>query len=75
MLIDLLTLSIQLHSKTMTKLITQAVFNGTKQNLAIAGANANAVMTKIRKKKELRTASCFIFFDLKTGLMKDVRMN
>ena len=59
----------------MTKLITQAVFNGTKQNYAISGMNADQIMRKARKMRELRNASCFLFFNRKTGKMVDVRMN
>ena len=59
----------------MTKLITQAVFNGTKQNYAIAGLNADQIMRKARRMKELRNASVFLFFNRKTGKMVDVRMN
>lgn len=59
----------------MTKYITQAVFNGTKQDYAIAGASINRIMLKVHRKRELRNASVFLFFSRKTGKMVDVRMN
>ena len=59
----------------MTRFITQAVFNGTKQNYAISGATVDSIMKAIRRKKELRNATCFLFFSRKTATMVDVRMN
>ncbi len=59
----------------MTRLITQAVYNGTKQNYAIAGMNVDAIMLKARKMRALRNASIFMFFDRKTGKLVDVRWN
>lgn len=59
----------------MTKLITQAVFNGTKQNYSISGSSVDKLMLKIRRKRELQNASVFLFFNRKTGKMVDVRMN
>lgn len=59
----------------MTKYITQAVYNGTKQDYAISGRDVNSIMKTARRMKALREASCFIFFSRKTGKMVDVRMN
>lgn len=59
----------------MTQYITQAVFNGTKQNYAVSGKTVDEVMKKLCCKKDLRPAFCFLFFSRKTGKMVDVRMN
>lgn len=59
----------------MTQYITQAVYNGTKQNYAISGRTVESVMRSIRRKKELRNATVFLFFSRKTGKLTDVRMN
>lgn len=59
----------------MTKLIVRVVFGGTKQDYAISGASADSVMKKLRKMREVRAASCFVFYNRKTGKMVDSRMN
>jgi len=59
----------------MTKYITQAVYNGTKQNYAIAGSSVDNIMLKVRKKRELRNATVFIFFHRKTGALITARFN
>ncbi len=59
----------------MTKYNTTAVFNGTKVNVAISGGSVNEVFRKIRKMRELREASVFLFKSRKTGNLVDVRMN
>lgn len=59
----------------MSKLITHAIYNGTKLELAVAGANVDSVMLKLRKKRELRNASAFLFFNRKTGKLVDSRIN
>lgn len=59
----------------MSKYITQAVYGGTKQNYAVNGSTVDSIMLRLRKRKEFRNASCFLFFSRKTGKMVDVRMN
>lgn len=59
----------------MTQFITRAIYNGTKQDYAIRGKSVDAVMLRIRKIKELRTATAFIFISRKTGRMIDARVN
>jgi predicted esterase YcpF (UPF0227 family) len=59
----------------MTQYITQAVYNGTKQNYAISGKSVDSLMKRIRQMKELRNATCFLFLSRRTGKLVDVRMN
>lgn len=59
----------------MSKYITQAVYNGTKQDYAISGNSVDSVMKKVRKIKPLRNAALFIFYDRKTMVLVDARMN
>jgi len=59
----------------MTKYITQVVYNGTKQNYAISGGSIDKIMLKVRRKKELRNATVFVFFLCKTGKLVDARFN
>lgn len=59
----------------MTKYITQAVYNGTKQNYAISGRDVDSILKAARKRKELREATCFLFYSRRTGNLIDVRMN
>ena len=68
---------LEFEVKTMkqTRYITQAVYNGTKQDYAISGGSVDKIMLKVRKKRELRNATVFIFFLRKTGKMVDARFN
>lgn len=59
----------------MTRLITQAVFNGTKQNFAFSGMSVDKCYQKAIKDKVARKATVFLFFNRKTGKMIDVRFN
>jgi hypothetical protein len=58
-----------------TRYITQAVYNGTKQNYAISGMSVDDVMKKARKIRELRNATVFLFINRKSGKMVDARFN
>lgn len=59
----------------MTQFITTAVYHGTKQNYAIVGKDIDSVMKRIRRMKELRNATCFLFYSRKTNNLVQVRMN
>lgn len=59
----------------MTQYITKAVFNGTSIEYAIPGKDVDSVMLKIRKHRELRNASVFLFFNRKTGKLVTARVN
>lgn len=59
----------------MTQYITRAVFNGTGIELAVPGKNIDSIMLKLRKKRELRNASVFLFISRKTAKIVDARVN
>jgi hypothetical protein len=59
----------------MTRFITHAVFNGTALKLAVPGKDIDAVMLRLRRKKELRAASVFMFYSRKTDKLIEVRGN
>lgn len=59
----------------MSRFITRAVYNGTKQDYNVAGKSIDAVMLRVRKIKELRNASVFLFINRKTGKIVDARVN
>lgn len=59
----------------MTQYITKAVFNGTSIDYCLPGKTVDDVMLKVRKKRELRNASVFLFFSRKSGLLVAARVN
>lgn len=59
----------------MSKFKTVAVFNGTKLPLAVSGNSVDRVMERIRKRKDCRNASVFMFYSRKTNNLVDVRFN
>lgn len=59
----------------MSKYIVHAVFNGTKLILPVSAMNVDAAMIKLRKKRNLRNCSAFIFYNRATTKMVDARMN
>ena len=59
----------------MTKYITRAIFNGTKLDLSVSGRDVNAIMSRLRRKRELRNASVFLFISRRTGKIVDSRFN
>lgn len=59
----------------MTRLITTAIYNGTKQSYAISGMTVDKCMAKISKMRNLRNVSVFMFYSRKTGKLVDVRFS
>ena len=58
-----------------TRFVVQAVFSGTSLRLAVPGKSVDSIMSKLRKKKEVRNATCFLFYNRSTEKLADVRMN